>query len=289
MAKNLTAALALAGAASVQAAPITTTQTISLSELLSSGNSANISFNLNSQLAAIGRGSQDILSADLVVYGYSDAQYNQTTPSPYSGYETTGTSNRTAYGSYTYPYYVSSYCHYTWSDGYHCHGDSYTAWSTTYYSYNVSDATTVRSRDIAHRDTVADQMTVDVAGQLGSDTASSVTTSANPYNTPVYERTEGSYGSGYIYRYVRERDTYEAIQGALEVALTLNADALASLTSDGILEALISAPIGQFRLETASLSFVTGDPAREVPEPGTLGLMAAAALGGAALRRRKKR
>ncbi|MBQ5965730.1 PEP-CTERM sorting domain-containing protein [Massilia sp. ZL223] len=287
MAKHLTAALALAGAASVQAAPITTTQTISLGELLTSGQSANISFNLNSQLAQLGRGAQDILEADLIVYGYSDAQYNQNNAMPYSGYENMGTSSHTVYVPYTYTYYVGNGCYYTWLGSRRC--ESYSpVTGTAYYSFNVTDTSSVRSRDIAHRDTVADTMLVDVAGQQGSDSASTTSNSAGSYGAPVYERTDGSYQNGYLYRYVRERDTYEAISGALEVAFHLNADALKSLTSDGILEALVSAPLGQFRLQTASLTYVTGDPSSEVPEPGTLGLMAAAALGAAAVRRRNK-
>ncbi len=286
MAKHLTAVLALAGAATVQAAPITASQTINLADLLAGNGTKNISFDLNSQLAAFGRGAGDLMSVDLIVYGYSDAQYGQPDASPYSGYEHVGSLTRYVSYPISYPTYVPRSCYYSvWGSG-SCYG-GYTYYTTYYSSYPVTDSSIVRSRDIAHRDAVADTMTVNVAGQVGSDAVSDRSSSATPYGQKTHELTTGDYNNGYQYRYNRERDTYEAIFGDLEVAMHLNPEALKSLTSDGILDALISAPLGQFNLKSAVLNFTVGDS--KVPEPGTLGLVGAAVLAGVVARRRRSK
>lgn len=285
MAKHLSAALALLGAASAQATPLTVSQTVTLSELLS-GASTGISFNINSQLAAAGRDPAGILSADLVVFGYSDAQYNPAQAEPYSGYEVTGTSSRTVSVPYTYYYYSPGSCYYSWWGGSYCYsGYSYSY--TSYYTYAVNDTTTVRSRDILHTDDVADTMVVSAGNTSATASASAHTTQADPYGALVYERTDGDYNNGWIYRYNRERDVYDAISGEIETVLHLDAAALADLGADGTIDALVGASAGSFRLTSASLTAVVD--ASVVPEPGTLGLMGLAVAGGIAARRRGRK
>lgn len=285
MAKHLTAALALIGAASAHATPITVSQTITLAELLS-GSSTGVSFNINSQLAASGHAAGGILSADLVVYGYSDAQYNPAQAQAYSGYETTGSSIHYVGYSYTYYTYVPGSCYYSsWGGGYCYSGYSYSY--TGYNSYGVQDYDTLRSRDVLHVDDVADTMVVTAGASSATASASGHTTQVNGYGSKVYERTDGDYYNGYAYRYNRERDVYDAIAGSIETVLHLDAAALADLTSDGMIDALVGASAGSFTLNSASLTVVADTT--PMPEPGTLALFGLAAAGGIAARRRGKK
>jgi hypothetical protein len=289
MAKHLTAALALIGAASapVQATPVSVTQTISLSELLA-GNSTGISFNINQQLAASGQGAAGIQSGDLVVYGFSDAQYT-TTPEQYSGYEVTGTSSHSVTVPYTYSYYSPGYCYYSWWSGTHCYSGYY-SYATGYYSYGVTDYNTLRSRDILHLDDVADTMVVTAGADSATGSASEHSTLAGAYGNATYERTDGDAYNGYYYRYNRERDVYDSVAGSIQTTLHLDASALADLTADGIMDALVGATVGSFTLTSASLTVMADTaPPAGVPEPGTLALMGLAAAGGLAARRRSKK
>lgn len=282
MAKNLTAALALMGASATAAAvPVTVTDTISLSQLLS-GNSTNITFNLNSQLAAAGQGLGDILSGDLVVFGYSDAQYNTTQADPYGDYVTTGVAGYHSYTvAYTYSYYVSCPM-WSWS----C---SHTAYATNYYQVGVTDYNALATREVRHIDSVADTMAV-TAGTTTASGSATTSMSSSGVGPQQYVGTSGDYYNGYHYLYNRDHDLYEAIAGDLQATLHLDAVALEDLNKDGILAPSVTASLGSFHLTSATLTVLSEAVDRsEVPEPATLGLFAVAAAGATVARRRRKK
>lgn len=276
MAKNLTAALALMGvSAAASATPVSVSQTISLSQLLSGNSSTSISFDLNAQLATAGQSAGNIFSGDLVVFGYSDAQYNSTVTDPYGGYVLNSTSTRQVSVPYTYYQYCSS-----WS--WNCYSGPYTGYDT----YNVSDYSYVRSRDVEHIDSVADTMTVTAGASSASASANTTTSSVGEYGGLTLDTETGSSTYGMNYYYDRQRDTYQAIDGPIETTLSLDSTALADLMADGILAPTVQATLGGFHLTSATL---TVEAESKVPEPGTLALFAGAAAAGALTRRRRKK
>jgi hypothetical protein len=283
MAKNLTAALALMGAsAAAVATPVTVSETISLSQLLS-GNSTNVTFDLNPHLAAAGQGLGDVLSGDLVVYGYSDAQYNATQYDAYGQYVETGVAGSHSYwASYTYSYYVSCPS-WSWS----C---SNTAYATAWYQVPVTDYNQLATRDVEHIDSVADTMVVAAGTSSASGSATTSSTVSGNYGPAVYVGTVGNYYDGYRYLYNRDHDVYEAIAGNLQATLHLDTAALADLNKDGILAPSVTASLGSFHLTSATLTVLSEVVERsEVPEPATLSLFAAAAAGATVARRRRKK
>jgi hypothetical protein len=278
MAKNLTAALALVGAsAAASATPITISETISLSQLLSGGATSTISFDLTSQLATAGQTPGGVQSGDLVVFGYSDAQYNSTAADPYSGYNVSGSSSHGVQNTYTYYSYCSSW---SWS----CYSGPFTG----YYYSNVNDYEYTRTRDVHHIDATADTMQVSAGGSSATGSASTHSTGVGG-STTYFDGQGGSYYGGYTYYYSRDRDVYEAISGPLQATVHLDSVALADLNADGMLSATVNALLGSFHLTSASLNVLSEARAADVPEPGTLALLAVAAVGGAAARRRKKK
>jgi len=280
MAKNLTAALALAGAsAAAGATPVTVSETISLSQFLSNNGSTTITFNLGSQLAAAGQTAGGISSGDLVVFGYSDAQYTSTAADPYSGYAMTGSYTRGVSIPYTYYHYCSSW---SWS----CYSGPFTG----YYYSTATDYDYTRTRDVRHTDQTVDTMSVAAGGSSAAGSVSTHTASAGGYGGATTDAVYGSYQYGYSSYYSRERDTYEAIAGELQATLHLDGLALADLNADGIMSASVEALFGNFHLTSAELT-VLSEPVKssDVPEPGTLGLLAAAAAASAVARRRRKK
>jgi hypothetical protein len=283
MAKNLTAALALMGAsAAAVATPVTVSETISLSQLLS-GNSTNVTFDLNPHLAAAGQGTGGILSGDLVVYGYSDAQYNTTQYDAYGGYETTGVAGSHSYWvSYTYSYYVSCPM-WDWN----C---SNVAYATAWYQVPVTDYNQLATRNVEHIDSVADTMVVAAGTSSASGSATTSSTASGNYGPAVYAGRVGDLYNGYRYLYNRDHDVYEAIAGDIQATLHLDTAALADLNKDGILAPSVTASLGSFHLTSATLTVLSEVVERsEVPEPATLGLFAVAAAGATVARRRRKK
>jgi hypothetical protein len=283
MAKNLTAALALMGAsAAAVATPVSVSETISLSQLLS-GNSTNLTFDLNPHLATAGQGLGGIQSGDLVVYGYSDAQYNTTQYDAYGGYETTGIAGTHSYWvPYTYSYYVSC-SWWSWS----C---NHTAYATGYYEVRVTDYNQLATRDVEHIDSVADTMVVAAGTSTASGSASTYSTAGGSYGPWNPVGRAGDNTNGYLYRYNRDHDVYEAIAGDLQATLHLDTAALADLNKDGILAPSVTASLGSFHLTSATLTVLSEVVERsEVPEPATLGLFAVAAAGATVARRRRKK
>lgn len=274
----LLAALGLASA-SAAAMPVSVSQTLSFSDLLNGG-SKSLAFNVNSLLAAQGLESDEILSGTLVVYGISDINYSNPSAAPYSGYDT----SYAGYHTVSYTYYVGGYysCG-TWSCYY-----SPASPRTGYYS--VPDYDQVRSRDIRHIDGVADIMAVTAGASTVTDQADQTQHLVGNYGSAT---SQGEYGGGYnsTYRqYNRERNVYEAVFGELNTSMGLDSAALLDISADGILEALVGSPVGQFRLISATLNLVGEDvpDAAAVPEPSILGL-AGMGLAAAAIARRRRR
>lgn len=273
------AAIGLAAIPAI-AAPVLVTETLSLNELLS-GNATSIQFNVASLLASQGLTPAGIQSGTLVVYGLSDPNFGAAASQPYGAYQVDGPA-----GSHTasYTYYV---------------GGSYSCgwWSTCYYSYpvtgyySVTDYSETRSRDVLHVDNVADQMNVSVGSSSASDTASQILNITDAYKPSTYDGSVGGGANPIYYQYSRERDVYEAVYGTLQSSLALDSVAIQDIAADGILNALVSAPVGQFNLLTAELS-VWADAVQtnsSVPEPGSLALAGLALAAGSATRIRYKK
>lgn len=287
MTKKLGAALAIMGAAVApsQATPVTVSQTISLADLLSSSGTASstVGFNMNAQLAAVGHTSGDVISGDLVVFGYSDGAYDAASAEPYSGYATIAYGSHTAYQTYTYSYYVPRTCYDFWGASYQC---GYVAYGTGSYGWSVTDRSEGRSRTVDHVDVTADQMTVTAGASSTTAADSTHVASVGSYGNWNYEGTGGNYYDGYIYYYNRERDSFDAVMGPIQASLSLDDLALGDLTADGLMDAVVTASLGHFTVTSATLT-VTAET--RVPEPGTLGLFGIAALGGIAARRRGRK
>lgn len=279
---------AAAGAIAVApsaAAPITLSQSFTLSSLLQPGGSAALSFDVNSFLASQGQQASQVVGGQVSVFGFSEASYGAA--STYGDYNV----NTVTSGSHLawYSYYVSSYCSWwSWS----CSG-GYTA----YASYYVDDYTRYADRDMIYTDNVADQMRVTVGQSSATDTASTYGSSISPYSAYIYDGTSGCY-SDYCSRttlYHRERNLYSSISGALDVSLALDALALSDLSTDGILDLRVDAPVGQFALqslrldlELAPLLISTSPTGGSVPEPAVIGLTAVALAAAVAAGRRRR-
>ncbi|MDT7837725.1 hypothetical protein [Aquabacterium sp. OR-4] len=279
---------AAAGAIAVApsaAAPITLSQSFTLSSLLQPGGSAALSFDINSFLASQGQQASQVVGGQVSVFGFSEASYGAA--GTYGDYNTS-----TSYGGSHlawYSYYVSSYCSWwSWS----CSG-GYTA----YASYNVNDYVRYADRDLLYTDNVADQMRVSVGQTSATDTASTVASSSTPFGGYLYDGYAGCYDASCsrTYMYHRERNVYSSISGALDVSLALDALALSDLSSDGILDLRVDAPVGQFALQSmrldlqlAPLVVSTTPSGGTVPEPAMVGLTAVALAAAVAAGRRRR-
>jgi hypothetical protein len=263
-------ALAVGSALAAQAAPVLVSETITLGQVLNGG-SGNFQFDVGAALASRGLEAGNALSGSLVVYGISDASYNSNSSPVFGAYQTASSSSYVAY--------YSGGCYYSWWGGGSCY----------YYPVYATATDMLRSGDVAHRDTVADTMSVHAGGSQGSDVADQLTSSTGAYGGWNYE-SQVNNGYNYTRYYNRQRDVYEAIQGSLEVDLGLDALALGDLRNDGVLSFDVAATVGQFRLVSATLNLQVDDaPPTGLPEPGTLGLVAAAALTGASFTRRRRK
>lgn len=284
--KIFKAAVAAAGAiASAQsaAAPITISETIAMNSLMNS-NSTTVGFNLNAFLASQGRTASNVVGGHVIVHGFSEASYAPAVAGAYSDYFSESATVRGVTGSYYQPGYYS--CG-GWGGG--CY---YDPGYTGYFTYTVVDSNDVRYRDMAHIDAVADSLTVSVGGSSNASIVTSHSSSDGEYGAAHYDGQicpTDYYGNcGRATLYSRERDTYNAVFGALESTVLFDAAALADLRSDGMLDIGLFA-FGQFGLD--SISFVldveASDP-NAVPEPASLILLSAGA-GALAMTRRKRK
>lgn len=269
-AKALTAsALAVGSVLAAHAAPVLVSETLTLGQLLN-GSTDSLQFDVGSALAARGLSAGQLVSGSLVVYGISDASYGATEGPLFGNYVTTN--------QYTYVAYYSGGCYYSSWGGGSC------------YYYPVYGTATEQERlgDIFHRDAVADTILVSVGGAQGSDVVNEVSASSTAYGSRVYENQVAS-GVNRTYYYNRTRDVYEALYGDLMVNVGLDGLAMSDLMSDSILNFSVGASVGQFRLVSATLNLRLDDAPQGVPEPGSLALVAAAAVTGAAFTRRRRK
>ncbi|MBT9503081.1 MAG: PEP-CTERM sorting domain-containing protein [Burkholderiaceae bacterium] len=270
------AALGVIACATAQAGPVTVTQSFALNSLMQ-GNSSQLSFDLSSFLSGQGLSVANVVSGQVVVHGFSEASY-LTSYSEYGGYAQTGVTSHQASYSYYVPGYTCSWC-WSYNPGY-----------TQYVNYQVQDTLETRYRDVRHIDNMADSMLVSTGGSSASDTVDTRSASTGGYGNSNYE---GAYVRSYDYygnyslghRYNRERDVYEALYGALDTSLSLDAAALLDLRGDGQLGMSIGGT-GQFRLQSVQITLDVDTPT--VPEPGSLAL-AGAALAGLVVASRRNR
>jgi hypothetical protein len=266
------------------ATPVTLSDTVTLGNLLNN-QSTVIHYDATNLLASAGMKSGDVQSGSLVVYGLSNIDY-QTTADPYSGYATTGSSQRGVSVPYSYytPVYVpgTAYsCGWGWST---CYYSGYTYWQQqTGYNYiNVTDYTLTEQRVVEHRDT-QDTMTVSV-GNTSQSTVDSVVAHSDSYAQPVFQGTNyySPYQSNYTY-YSQDHNVYDSVSGPLQLTIDLDSLALNALRDTGYIDIDVSAN-GQFTL--SSLDFTA--TAAAVPEPGSIALALAGVAALGAARRSKK-
>lgn len=261
-------ALAAGAAMAAQAAPVLVTETVTLGQVLN-GNSASFQFDISSALAARGLSAGQAVAGNLIVYGVSDASYAAPQTVPTGDYQ--------IFNQYWYVAYYSGSCHYSFWGGLSC----------SYYPVYAYVSELGRNIDIVRRDTVVDTMGVTVGAAHGSDAVDQISSSAGGYGSWIYEGQTGG-GTNVTRYYNRQRDVYEAVYGDLSVDVGLDAQALADLAADGVLSFDVAAMAGQFRVVSATLNLQVQDPTG-LPEPGSLALLATAALTGAHFTRRRRK
>lgn len=275
-----TAVMAVGAAAGAHAAAVTVSQTVQLGALLQ-GESQTLQFDFGAALAAQGLDATQALSGHLVVYGMSDGSFGAGVAQDYGAYEQTGSRD---YFTYVVTGYAFGGCSYSSWGGGRCY------YYPVYAPVASTDRDFGRSRDILHQDSVADALRVSAGG---SSTEASVGLSAvqDPYGAWVYETMESRYPGGYDRYYNRERNAYEGHFGEFEALLGLDAQALADFRMDALLDVGFLGTLGRFSDLTVTLNVQIDDgPAtgHNVPEPGTLALVAAGLAGAAAVRRRQR-
>jgi hypothetical protein len=254
-------------AASSAQADTIVTQTVSVNQLLSAGGAAfsNV-FSIGSLLASQNLTGEQIVSATITAYGYSDPTVNQST------------SSTVQYATYSYAAYNLQY---TYSYG--C-GWGGTCYATAYNGYGLyrgyENLTTVTQTD-----NIQDQM------QLVAGAASTGAGVVGQAYSSSYANNGASYASngtlGYdTYTYVTQTNTV-GYYGALSATANAVDSDLATLNATDQLAFSVDAANGAFNLSQVTLS-VDVEPV-PLPAPvlllsGGLGIVAAAAR-----RRRAKR
>jgi hypothetical protein len=268
MLKLSATALAVGSALAAQAAPVLVSETVNLGQVLN-GATGQFHFDVSAALAQRGLSAGSALSGSLIVYGVSDASYGAAAPLGFGAYQNIGYSSYVAY--------YSGGCYYSrWGGGY--------CWSYPVYGSNTDMG---RSQDVLHRDAVADTMAVSVGAVQGTDTVDQNSGGTGNYGGWSYEGQTGGYNNTRYYN--RQRDVYEALHGDLNVEVGLDALALADLKDDSVLSFDVAAAVGQFRVLSATLNLQVDDAPTGLPEPGSLALLATAAVTGAAFTRRRRK
>lgn len=247
----------LACAAAAQAAPVSLSATLALSDHLHLGQNKAVQLNVNSLLAGLGVGSAAITSGTLTVRGDSSGVFGYAGFNS-SGYQQTGSSQRNV--RVCLPFLGCS---------------------------NRSVTDTVNTADVTHNylDAIADTMRVRAGNSVASDSADWHDSYAD-FGNPQQDMTLGTSLTGYnVYRH-RSRDRNSGYSGELSISLALDSLALGDLSSDGVLGLNIWSSLGHFDLSSVRLDFTvekSGGAANEIPLPGSLLLagLGLAALGGA--------
>jgi hypothetical protein len=275
------AVVALGAATAAVAAPVTVSQTLSLNQLLSGG-STTLEFDLSAALAAQGLSAGGVMSGELVVYGVSDAVYSDYFQ--YGNYQVTRTYTEVAFYQFVAGTYVCSLWSF-WTDG-KCLESTYVP--PYYIPVYANVVEQERKVDITHGDAVADQMSVSAGNLTESGLVGYSGPLATGYGIPISEGISGT-RLDIIKNYKREQNIYEGYYGSLDATLGLDTAALADLNADGILDASVTAAVGQFRITGATLKLlVDAVPPGDVAEPGSLALVALAAGAGLAAKRRRR-
>ncbi len=268
------AAAAAVAALVPAAADAATVIAIPLSALVSGSQSFTGQFNLAPLLTDPSGTSYKVTAARIASYGYSDASLNQTSAGPYGPGQLVG--------SYWYQ-----------NGGYY--GRSCSFWSGCYYYFVPTYAlasTYEQSRDVVRSDTVVDRMQVAVGSQTAIDAVDAVPTQFTG-SSPAPTLYTGDYYAG-TQTYLRTDHNYqEGFWGPLATSLDLDAAHLSNLNSSRLLQYLLSAPTGQYRLTNIALSFeleALPAPVSAVPEPTTWAmLLSGFGLAGGALRLQRRR
>lgn len=256
--KRLSLALTLAGAAaSAAATPVLVTQTFTFNSLLNQGNAGlSGAFNINALAAQLGVTDLSVLSANIVAYGFSNAQYDQNYQ---NSYYDGGNTNNYSTGTWV----NSGYTSYSWSSG--CWNGcwintSHTEWvaATDHYNYRTNVTT--------HTDNTVDRLQVAVAGTTRTvqDAYQSSSTQPSQYQqSAVYNNGQ----NGHDFYYDRYADSYNGYSGALDLNITLTAAELLDLQHDGAIGYVVSAGTGNFTFQNLTLRALVD---QAVPEPGSL-------------------
>ncbi|XLZ68608.1 PEP-CTERM sorting domain-containing protein [Massilia sp. SR12] len=250
-------------ASSAQAAPVSLSTTLALSEHLHLGQNKALQLNVNSLLAGLGVGSSAIKSGTLTVLADSSGAFG------YAGFNSTGyqqTSSSQRNVRVCLPFLGCG---------------------------NRSVTDTVNTADVTQNylDLIADTMRVRAGNSVASDSVD-WHDSYGDFGTPQQDFAIGTNVTGYsVYRH-RSRHHNSGYSGALSINLALDTAALGDLSSDGLLGLNIWSSLGRFDLSSIRLDFTvekSGGGANDIPLPGSLLLsgLGLAALGVA--RRRQRR
>jgi|GEM_PF-1715928 len=262
--KFLAGIVAIVAAASVQAAPISLSTSMSPGSHVTNGQSKDFQIDVNSLLAANGLSKNSILSGFLTVTGYSAADF--------SSVDTSSTG-----------YIQGPNASHIYKD---CNNKGVCTDKTVYDKVRVKDITNEFS------DPVADIMKVSAGDASGSDTVGDFNSVYTNWTDSVLEsdKTTGTDKNGYNFFYHRTRDHHQSIFGGLDVLLDLDEVALNDLFADGILNMSIKSTIGQFTITNIRLDFDAEEPAPAqgtVPVPTSLLLTGLGLAALATVRRRK--
>lgn len=255
--KFLVGIAALFCAASVHAAPVALSSSLSLDNYLTTGLSQNLQVDVNSLLAGSGLSSASIISGSLTVFGYSAADYGLTSSVKQLNYSVDRTTTD-------------------------CNKQG--------KCKVVKDNFHVKQFNAKYSDNVVDQMEVRTGATSGSDSVDEhLVSNTDSGQIEDKKKRTGSENGGYNYFYNQDINQYDAYRGDLSVELNLDALALNDLVADGILNLTIKSLLGQFNITDVRLDFVAQEavPPADVPVPTSLLLTGLGLIALATVRRRK--
>jgi hypothetical protein len=278
--------------AGASATPVTITETINLSQAVSSGGGGVSGlFDINSLLPTTGNYSDplQLISATVAAYGYSNPSNINTTQTNYSAYQSAFNGTYTTYyyqqpESYPYYYYYVAgyYSYYTSSWSNNC-GNSWSG-CTTYYPY-YAEGVYYYYYTYTAQGQAANYNQTRYATQTNTDATTDtlrITTAGGTTATGVDAETVTDLGSTVTYTgsgpdglgtdsYYNSVDVInDYISGPLSTSTALNAASLDLLAQAGTLAYTLAADTGNYIATQLTLT-VTLDQS-PVPEPSTLSI-----------------